>query len=53
MPLSFGDAEDLGGRTRTRRAVFLAERDQVVPWKALRGLIEPHDPTLGRPGRQP
>ena len=31
MQLSFGDAEDLGGRKRTRREVFLAEMDQVVP----------------------
>jgi IS5 family transposase len=53
MQLSFGDAEDLGGRKRTRREVFLAEMDQVVPWKALLALIEPHYPKLGRPGRQP
>lgn len=53
MQLSFGDAEDLGGRKRTRREVFLAEMDQVVPWKALLSLIEPHYPKLGRPGRQP
>jgi len=53
MQLSFGDAEDLGGRKRTRREVFPAEMDQVVPWKALLALIEPHYPKLGRPGRQP
>ena len=53
MQLSFGDAESLGGRKRTRREVFLAEMDQVVPWKALLSLIEPHYPKLGRPGRQP
>ena len=53
MRLSFGDAEDLGGRKRTRREVFLAEMDQVVPWQVLLALIEPHDPSLGRPGRQP
>ena len=53
MQLSFGDAEDLGGRKRTRREVFLAEMDQVVPWKALLALIEPHYPKMGRPGRQP
>jgi IS5 family transposase len=33
--------------------VFLAEMDQVVPWKALLALIEPHYPKMGRPGRQP
>lgn len=53
MQLSFGDAEDLGCRKRTRREVFLAEMDQVVPWKALLALIEPHYPKMGRPGRQP
>ncbi len=53
MQLSFGDAEGLGGRKRTRREVFLAEMDQVVPWKALLALIEPHYSKLGRPGRQP
>jgi hypothetical protein len=31
--------------------VFLAEMDQVVPWKALLALIEPHYPKMGRPGR--
>jgi IS5 family transposase len=53
MQLTFGDAEDLGQRKRTRRERFLAEMDQVVPWKALLGLIEPRYPKLGRPGRQP
>ncbi|HEX7112641.1 MAG TPA: IS5 family transposase [Mizugakiibacter sp.] len=51
--MSFGDGEALGGRKRTRREVFLAEMDQLVPWKALLALIEPHDPKSGRPGRQP
>ncbi len=55
MQYSFGDAEGLGQRKRkrTRREVFLAEMEQVVPWKALLALIEPHYPKLGRPGRQP
>lgn len=53
MQLTFGDAEDLGQRKRTRREVFLAEMDQVVPWTALLALIEPHYPKLGLPGRQP
>ena len=53
MQLTFGDAEDLGQRKQTRREVFLAEMEQVVPWKALLSLIEPHYPKLGRPGRQP
>lgn len=53
MQLTFGDAEDLGQRKQTRRERFLAEMDQVVPWKALLALIEPHYPKQGRPGRQP
>lgn len=53
MQLTFGDAEGMGKRKRTRREVFLAQMEQVVPWKALLALIEPHYPTLGRPGRQP
>jgi IS5 family transposase len=53
MQLTFGDAEGLGVRKRTRREIFLAEMEQVVPWKALLSLIEPVYPTLGRPGRQP
>ncbi len=53
MQLTFGDGEGLGQRKRTRREVFLAEMDQVVPWKALLALIEPHYPKMGRPGRQP
>ena len=48
MQLSFGDAEGLGNRKRTRREVFLAEMDQVVPWKALLALIEPHYPKMGQ-----
>lgn len=53
MQLTFGDAEGLGKRKRTRREIFLADMDQVVPWKALLALIEPHYPKVGRPGRQP
>ena len=53
MQLTFGDAEGLGQRKQTRRELFLAEMDQVVPWTALLKLIAPHYPTMGRPGRQP
>lgn len=53
MQLTFGDAEGLGQRKRTRREIFLAEMEQVVPWKALLALLEPHYPKMGRPGRQP
>jgi hypothetical protein len=36
----------------TRRERFLAEMDQVIPWQALRDLIEPHYPKAGN-GTQP
>ncbi|KPL47880.1 transposase, partial [Xanthomonas axonopodis] len=48
MQLSFGDGEYNGKRKRTRREVFLAEMDQMVPWKALLALIEPHYPKSGQ-----
>ena len=50
--MSFGDAEYAGKRKRTRREVFLAEMDKVVPWKALLALIEPAYPKAGN-GRPP
>ena len=53
MQLTFGDAEGMGMGKRTRRELFLAEMEQVVPWAALLALIEPHYPKLGRPGRPP
>ena len=53
MQLSFGDGEQMGKRKRTRKEIFLAQMDQVVPWKALLALIEPHYPKTGQPGRQP
>ena len=53
MQLTFGDAEQQGRRKRTRREIFLSEMEQVVPWKALLVLIEPHYPKTGGPGRQP
>lgn len=50
--LSFSDAEYAGKRKKTRREVFLEEMDQVVPWKVLLKIIEPHYPVAGR-GRRP
>ena len=52
MQLTCGDAEQQGGRKRTRREIFLSEMEQVVPWKALLALIEPHYPKTRGPGRQ-
>src|SRR5690606_30497561 len=53
MQLTFGDAEGMSKRKRTRKEIFLAEMEQVVPWRALLALIEPHYPKTGCPGRQP
>ncbi len=52
MQLTFSDAKGLGKRKQTRREIFLAEMEQVVPWKQLLGLIEPHHTMSRRPGRQ-
>lgn len=43
---------DRFGKT-TKRAVFLREMDQVIPWSELCALIEPHYPKAGGPGRPP
>ena len=40
-------------KRRTRREVFLADMDKVVPWDALLALLEPAYPTSGRRGRPP
>jgi len=50
--ISFADAEYAGKRKKTRREIFLEDMEQVVPWKALLKLIEPHYPVAGR-GRRP
>jgi IS5 family transposase len=50
--ISFADAEQAGKRKKTRREVFLAEMELVVPWKALLKVIEPHYSVAGR-GRRP
>lgn len=39
-------------RRRTRRDVFLATMDEIVPWQALCAVIEPHYPKAGN-GRPP
>lgn len=53
MQLTFGDAEGLGKRKQTRSEIFLAEMEQVVPWKALLAKIDAHYPRSGRVGRPP
>jgi len=46
------DAGYAGKPEQTRRELFLVEMDQVVPWKGLAALIEPHyfKGEGGRPG---
>ena len=48
--MTFADAEYAGKRKQTRKELFLIEMDQVVPWKGLVALIEPHYPE-GEGGR--
>ena len=48
--MTFADAEYAGKRKQTRKELFLIEMDQVVPWKGLIVLIEPHYPK-GEGGR--
>ena len=50
--MSFSDAEFAGKKKRTRRELFLAEMEQVVPWKALVKLLEPFY-CHGERGRRP
>ncbi|MBO9944906.1 IS5/IS1182 family transposase, partial [Xanthomonas phaseoli pv. dieffenbachiae] len=42
MQLTFGDAEYNGKRKRTRREVFLAEMDHVLPWNDQQAQKDPH-----------
>lgn len=48
--MTFVDIEYTGKRKQVRKELFLTEMDQVVPWKALIVLIEPHYPK-GKGGR--
>ena len=41
---SFSQAEYASKKKQTRRDKFLAEMEQVVPWKPLLDLIEPFYP---------
>jgi IS5 family transposase len=49
----FADLEYPGKKRPTRRELFLAEREQVVPGSLLLAELEPHYPGSGRRGRQP
>lgn len=50
---SFADLEYNVKKRQTRREVFLAEMERVVPWQSLLAVLEPYYPTTGRRGRQP
>ena len=50
---SFSDLEYTNKKRRTRRELFLAEMETVVPWRELLGVIEPHYPRAGGRGRPP
>ena len=49
--LSFSDVEYGAKRKKTKREIFLAEMDSVVPWDSMIKLIEPVYPksAVGRP----
>jgi len=51
--LSFAEVEYNTKKRLTRREVFLAEMEQVVPWLELLAVVEPHYPKPGRRGRPP
>ncbi len=46
--LSFASLDFAAKKKRTKRDVFLAEMDAVVPWATLEALIEPHYPKVGQ-----
>ena len=51
--LSFFQAEYGNKKKLTRRDVFLAKMESVVPWARLTAVIEPYYPRSGRRGRPP
>jgi IS5 family transposase len=50
--ISFSQAEFQRKKRRTRREVFLAEMEQIMPWAELFAVVEPHYPK-GERGRPP
>lgn len=50
---SLAESEFVKKPKATRRQVFLAEMDRVVPWARLLALIEPHYPKVGAKGGRP
>ena len=50
---AFPGLRDAMKKKQTRRELFLAEMDTVVPWGRLLALIVPHYPKAGRKGGRP
>ncbi len=38
---------------RTRKEIFLAKMDKLIPWQALCAVIEPYYPKVGKAGGRP
>ena len=51
--ISFSEIEYDAKKKQTRRDVFLAKMETIVPFARLVALIAPHYPTSGRRGRPP
>ena len=49
---SFASLAYDGKKKQTRKEIFLAEMDRIIPWRQLTRLIEPHYPQAGN-GRPP
>ena len=53
IQISFAWAEYEGKKKITKREIFLAKMEQVVPWSRLMEVIEPYYPKSGKRGRPP
>jgi IS5 family transposase len=51
--ISFSQAEYAKKKKQTRRELFLAKMEKVVPWARLLEVIAPHYPKSGKRGRPP
>jgi transposase, IS5 family len=51
--MSFSQTEYCAKKKLTRRDIFLAKMELVVPWSRLIAVIEPHYPKSGKRGRPP
>ncbi len=50
--LSFSDSEFTQKRRQTRKEMFLARMDELIPWHRLEAIIDPYYPKPGN-GRKP